>query len=101
MNYTGINKVKSITAVCAFLALGACGDEKSVSAVVTEDTDLLVQNAALHASSNLGVNINGMVALADRSTVVATMNRRNTFSADGQIATTKFDREVFDHMHHY
>lgn len=99
MNYTEISKVKSITAICALLALGACGGDKSVSTVVTEDTDLLVQNAALHASSNLGVNINGIMAMADRSTVVATMNRRNTFSADRQITTaTKYDSEVFDHM---
>ncbi len=68
---------KSLVATCVGLALSAlvaCGGGsggESAAGGVTEDTDLVVRNAARTVSSNVGVNMNSIQATADNSSAVS------------------------------
>lgn len=103
MKISGINFLK-ILALASALAVSACGGgEKETTVPVTEDTDLLVRNAALHSSTNVGINVNGIVDMTNSSTVTSTLTKltkseslKSTSSVDKPLG--KYDDQVYDYL---
>ena len=94
-----MQNVKLTTAICLLLALGACSSDQPASTTVSEDTNLLITNAAKHASANIGLNLNSMAAVTNNSTVVATLNKQRKVQSQGSTdKRAKYDDDVRDFL---
>lgn len=96
------SNIAKILALVSALLLGGCGGGGgSATPSVTEDTDLLVQNAALHSSKNIGVNMSGLVSMTSNSTVSSTLNKlakSKKVKTSPNNRTASYDEQVHDYL---
>ena len=95
MNTAATRTIKPLILTCTVL-LGACSSDSNTR--VTADTSTLIENAIIHSSSNIGVNLNSMSAIANGSTITSTLTRMAKSAPKITSSASQYNNEVEDYL---